>query len=94
MATELPLIKTLDQIDAVIDGAADPGALIVTHWEWFVVRDAGRDLKTRNTGGLIYRGLNVWISGETRIADRAEAEWLDECPPQAMLGRGWGSESG
>lgn len=43
---------TLDEVDACIDAAEDRGALFVGHWDWFVVREAQRDLKIRNNGGL------------------------------------------
>ena len=69
---------TLEEIDALIDAAQAPKILIVAHWTWFEVQAASRDLKTRNNGGLNYRGLDVWISDRTRIGTRAEAEWLDE----------------
>lgn len=69
---------TLDEIDALIDGAKSARVLIVGHWAWFNVQAAGRDLKTRNNGGLNYRGLDVWISDRTRLATKAEAAWLSE----------------
>ncbi|WP_242076245.1 hypothetical protein [Brevundimonas diminuta] len=70
---------TLEEIDALIDEATAPKILIVAHWTWFMVQEAGRHLKTRNNGGLNYRGLDVWISGRTRIGTEAEAEFLAEC---------------
>lgn len=69
---------TLEEIDALIDEAQAPKILIVAHWTWFAVQAAGRDLKTRNNGGLNYRGLDVWISDRTRIGRGAEAEWLGD----------------
>ena len=69
---------TLEEIDALIDEAPAPKILIVAHWTWFEVQAAGRDLKTRNNGGLNYRGLDVWISDRTRIGSWAEAEWLGD----------------
>lgn len=69
---------TMDQIDAMIDAAVDPRVLIVSHWTWFAVQAVGRDLKTRNNGGLNYRGLDVWISDRTRIGTPAEAVWLQD----------------
>lgn len=69
---------TLDQIDALIDGAANPRVLIVAHRTWFEVEAAGRDLKIRNNGGLNYRGLNVWISDRTWIAAPDEVEWIED----------------
>ena len=70
---------TLAEIDALIDEASSPKILIVAHWTWFEVQAAARDLKTRNNGGLNYRGLDVWISDRTRIGTTAEADWLAEC---------------
>ena len=69
---------TLEEIDALIDAAQAPKILIVAHWTWYEVQAAGRDLKTRNNGGLNYRGLDVWISDQTRIGTTAETEWLAE----------------
>ncbi|WP_295170134.1 hypothetical protein [uncultured Brevundimonas sp.] len=63
---------TIGQIDAMIDAAVDARVLIVAHWTWFAVQSVGRDLKTRNNGGLNYRGLDVWISDRTRIGTAAE----------------------
>lgn len=68
---------TIEEIDALIDAAAEPRALFVQHWDWFVVQAAGGHVKVRNSGGLVYRGLNVWISQRTRIARPDEVEWLD-----------------
>ncbi|MFA4899054.1 MAG: hypothetical protein WC563_05970 [Brevundimonas sp.] len=70
---------TLDEIDALIDAAPESRILIVAHWTWFMVQAAGRHLKTRNNGGLNYRGLDVWISDRTRIGSRTEAKFLSEC---------------
>nr|WP_314525522.1 hypothetical protein [uncultured Brevundimonas sp.] len=70
---------TLDEIDALIDEAQAPKILIVAHWTWFEVQASGRDLKTRNNGGLNYRGLDVWISDRTRIGTMAEEEFLSAC---------------
>nr|WP_316630078.1 hypothetical protein [uncultured Brevundimonas sp.] len=70
---------TLEEIDALIDAAPEPRILIVAHWTLFMVQEAGRHLKTRNNGGLNYRGLDVWISSRTRIGTEAEAEFLAEC---------------
>lgn len=70
---------TLEEIDALIDQAQAPKILIVAHWTWFAVQAAGRHLKTRNNGGLNYRGLDVWISDQTRIGTTADADWLAEC---------------
>lgn len=69
---------TLEEIDALIDEAQTPKILIVAHWTWFEVQAAGRDLKTRNNGGLNYRGLDVWISDRTRIGTASEADWVAE----------------
>lgn len=70
---------TLDAIDALINAAPAPKALIVAHWTWFLIQEAGRHLKIRNNGGLNYRGLDVWISSRTRIGTETEAEFLIEC---------------
>ena len=67
---------TLEEIDALIDQAQAPKILIVAHWTWFEVQAAGRDLKTRNNGGLNYRGLDVWISDRTRLGTMVEEEFL------------------
>ena len=67
---------TLEEIDALIDQAKAPKILIVAHWTWFEVQAAGRDLKTRNNGGLNYRGLDVWISDRTRLGTMVEEEFL------------------
>lgn len=77
MAAE-PQILTLEEIDALIDMGQSSRALLIKHWEWFVIRDAPRDLKVRNNGGLIYRGLNVWITGQNRVATEDECRWLDD----------------
>lgn len=69
----------LDEIDALIDASPTARILIVAHWTWFLIQEAGRHLKTRNNGGLNYRGLDVWISSRTRIGTEAEAEFLAEC---------------
>ena len=68
---------TLEEVDACIDAAEDRGALFVGHWDWFVVREAQRDLKIRNNGGLNYRNLNVWIADRLRVISRKEAAELD-----------------
>ena len=75
-AGELDL--TLEEIDALIDEATAPKILIVAHWTWFMIQEAGRHLKIRNNGGLNYRGLDVWISSRTRIGAADEAEFLAE----------------
>ncbi len=46
-------------------------------WDWFVVREAQRDLKIRNNGALNYRDLNVWIADRLRVIGRKEAAELD-----------------
>ena len=69
---------TLEEVDACIDAADDRGALLVGHWDWFVVRAAQRDLKIRNNGGLNYRDLPVWISDRLRVIGRKEAAELDD----------------
>lgn len=70
---------TLEEIDALIDASPSSRILIVGYWTWFMVQSAGRDLKTRNNGGLNYRGLDVWISNRTRLGTDADAEWLALC---------------
>lgn len=70
---------TLEEIDALIDASPSSRILIVAHWTWFMVQAAGQHLKTRNNGGLNYRGLDVWISSQSRIGTAAEAEFLAEC---------------
>lgn len=70
---------TLEEIDVLIEEATAPKILIVGHWTWFLIQEAGRHLKIRNNGGLSYRGLDVWISSRTRIGTDAEAEFLAEC---------------
>ena len=70
---------TLDEIDALIDASPSSRILIVAHWTWFSIHEAGRHLKIRNNGGLNYRGLDVWISIRTRIGTTDEAELLAEC---------------
>lgn len=70
---------TLEEIDALVDAAPESRILIVAHWTWFMVQEAGRHLKTRNNGGLNYRGLDVWISSGTRTGTEAEAEFLADC---------------
>lgn len=42
---------TLEEGDACIDAAEDRGALVVGHWDWFVVRAAPRDLRSATTAG-------------------------------------------
>lgn len=69
---------TLEEIDALIDAAPAPKILIVAHWTWFLIQDAGRHLKIRNNGGLNYRGLDVWISGRTRLGTQNEADFLTD----------------
>lgn len=69
---------TLKEIDALIDASPTSRILIVAHWTWFMVQAAGRDLKTRNNGGLNYRGLDVWISGRTRLGTQNEADFLTD----------------
>lgn len=69
---------TIEEIDAIIDSSQSSRALFIQHWEWFVIRDAGRHLSIRNNGGLRYRGLDVWISGENRLATSYECDWLNE----------------
>ena len=69
---------TLEEIDALIDASPSARILIVAHWTWFMVQAAGRDLKTRNNGGLNYRGLDVWISGRTRLGTQNEADFLTD----------------
>ncbi|WP_295175022.1 hypothetical protein [uncultured Brevundimonas sp.] len=70
---------TLEEIDVLIEAASAPKILIASHWTWFLIHEAGRHLKTRNNGGLNYRGLDVWISSRTRIGTEAEADFLAEC---------------
>ena len=69
---------TLDEIDALIDASPESRILIVAHWTWFVIQEAGRHLKTRNNGGLNYRGLDVWLSSRTRVGTETEADFLAE----------------
>lgn len=64
---------TLEEIDA----SPASRILIVAHWTWFMIQAAGQHLKTRNNGGLNYRGMDVWISDRTRIGNDGEADWLD-----------------
>jgi len=70
---------TLEEIDALIDASPESRILIVAHWTWFMVQAAGQHLKTRNNGGLNYRGLDVWISDRTRVGRAIEADFLAEC---------------
>lgn len=67
---------TVQEIDALIDAAPGAKTLLVSHWTWFLVREADRHLKTRNSGGLNYRGLDVWISHRTRIGTAYEDTFL------------------
>lgn len=69
---------TLEEIDALIDASPPSKVLIVAHWTWFMVQAAGQHLKTRNNGGLNYRGLDVLISDRTRLATPIEDEWLSD----------------
>lgn len=66
---------TLSEIDGLIDVAIDAGALFVTATDWQVVAAAPGVIILDN-GGLNYRGLDVWITGDTRLADRDEAARL------------------
>lgn len=66
---------TLSEIDGLIDVAIDAGALFVTATDWQVVAAAPGVIILDN-GGLNYRGLDVWITRETRVADRNEAARL------------------
>lgn len=77
MAADQPIL-TLEEIDAIIDSSDGAKALLIKHWEWFVVQSATQHLKIRNNGGLNYRGLDVWISGQNRIATPEEQAWLYE----------------
>lgn len=70
---------TLEEIDALIDASPSSRILIVAHWTWFAIQEAGRHLKIRNNGGLNYRGLDVWISDRTRIGTSTESEFLADC---------------
>ncbi len=42
---------TLEEINALIGAAPESRVLIVAHWTWFMVQEAGRHLKTRTTAG-------------------------------------------
>lgn len=77
MAAEYATL-TLEDIDAIIDSSPASQALFVQHWEWFVIREAKRDLSIRNNGGLRYRGHDIWIGRATRMATLAESTWLNE----------------
>lgn len=66
---------TLAEIDGLIDVAIDAGALFVTGADWHAVA-AAPGVVVRENGGLNYRGLDVWITGDTRVADRNEAARL------------------
>lgn len=66
---------TLSEIDGLIDVAIDAGALFVTATDWQVVAAAPGVIILDN-GGLNYRGLDVWITRDTRVADRNEAARL------------------
>ena len=66
---------TLADIDGLIDVAIDAGVLFVTGGDWHVVA-AAPGVIIRDNGGLNYRGLDVWITGDTRVADRDEAARL------------------
>lgn len=35
---------TLEEIDALIEAASAPKILIVAHWTWFLIQEAGRHL--------------------------------------------------
>lgn len=67
---------TLEEIDALIDVAIDAGALVVTGPDWTMLSETP-GVTVNDLGGLTYRGLNVWMSDETRIADRTEASALN-----------------
>jgi hypothetical protein len=66
---------TLDEVDALIDVAIDAGALYVTAADWRAIATTP-GVVIRGDGGLIYRGLPVWIGDEARVADRDEAARL------------------
>ncbi|WP_336975965.1 hypothetical protein [Brevundimonas nasdae] len=66
---------TLSEIDGLIDVAIDAGALFVTAADWQIVAAAPGVIILDN-GGLNYRGLDVWITRDTRVADRNEAARL------------------
>ncbi|KIC55129.1 hypothetical protein RM53_15615 [Brevundimonas nasdae] len=66
---------TLSEIDGLIDVAIDAGALFVTATDWQIVAAAPGVIILDN-GGLNYRGLDVWITRDTRVADRNEAARL------------------
>lgn len=67
---------TLEEIDALIDVGIDAGALVVTGPDWTMLSDTP-GVTVNDLGGLAYRGLNVWLSDETRIADRNKAARLN-----------------
>ena len=66
---------TLSEIDGLIDVAIDAGALFVTATDWQIV-SAAPGVIILDNGGLNYRGLDVWITRDTRVADRNEAARL------------------
>ncbi|MEE2850048.1 MAG: hypothetical protein VX561_09285 [Pseudomonadota bacterium] len=66
---------TLSEIDGLIDVVIDAGALFVTATDWQIVAAAPGVIILDN-GGLNYRGLDVWITRDTRVADRNEAARL------------------
>lgn len=66
---------TLSEIDGLIDVAIDAGALFVTVTDWQIVAAAPGVIILDN-GGLNYRGLDVWITRDTRVADCDEAARL------------------
>ena len=66
---------TLAEIDGLIDVAIDAGALFVVGKDWHILAAASA-VVIRENGGLNYRGLDVWLSDETRVVDRDEAALL------------------
>lgn len=74
MSTEHPVAERIDQMIA----GASPGAVVVLSYaEWFALKnERAPRVDDRGARGLMFRGRQVYVGGDTRMMGAAEAaEW-------------------
>ncbi|MGC1302737.1 MAG: hypothetical protein WA840_10215 [Caulobacteraceae bacterium] len=78
-ALERVVTMTMEQLDALVDGCANPGAIMLTGDDWISTMEnpaAKPHLLPADGGGYYYRGIRVWIAsdGPSRVLDAGTAE--------------------
>lgn len=66
-----------DRLDAMLDGAEPGSVLVLSYADWFALKnERAPGVDDRGARGLMFRGRQVYVGGDTRMMGAAEAaEW-------------------